>query len=97
MAQLINLPNVGAKYCLRTARADSLSEEGLYVYVAKLLGKYSAAEIRAIIMAYKAGMVDHLSAGRNIMSPWGRWYLSAKGLLQDKNEVFSPKTNPDHS
>ncbi len=97
MAQLINLPNIGTKYCLRTARADSLSEEGLYVYVSKMLGKYSPAEIRAIVMAYKAGAVDQLVAGRNIITPFGRFYLSAKGLLHDLIEVFSPKTNPDHS
>jgi len=97
MAQLINLPNIGIKYCLRTARADSLTEEGLYVYAAKQLGKYSSHELRSIVMADKCIAVEQLVAGRNIITPFGRFYLSAKGMLQDKTEVFSPKTNPDHS
>lgn len=96
MAQRINLPNVGERFCLRTARADSVSPKELLEYVSKRLGKHSCEEVLSVVSAYMDGITDFLVSGRNVNSSVGHFAVNARGVLETMNEPFAPKVNPAH-
>ncbi|MFA8450665.1 MAG: DUF4469 domain-containing protein [Bacteroidales bacterium] len=83
------------KFCILSSTSETVSEEEFLLMACERRG-IRESEMKAALEDYFATVYRILSIGKSFNTQWLHGNVTAKGILESKDDYFSPKHNKNH-